>query len=139
MRLIRAATPGQIDLALLLVRLAVGVIFIAHGGQKIFVTGLSGVGSGFAQMGIPAGEVVGPLVGLVEFMGGLAILMGLMTRLAAIATTIVMCGAISLVHLPNGYFNSEFPLALLITSMALAVAGGGAYSVDARLAARARG
>lgn len=138
MRLIRPATPGQINLALLLVRLVVGMVFVAHGGQKVFVTGLGAVGGGFAQMGVPAGELVGPLVGLVELLGGLAIMTGLMTRLAAMGTTVVMLGAIGLVHLPNGYFNSEFPLALLITSMALAVAGGGSYSMDARLAERMR-
>lgn len=142
MRLIRPATPAQIDLALLVIRLAVGAVFVGHGGQKIFVHGLEGVGNGFAQMGVPLAAVTGPLVGLTEFLGGIALIAGALTRLAALGTAVVMLGAIALVHLPNGFMGSggmEFPLALFAGSVALLLTGGGAYSVDARLAgSRAR-
>jgi putative oxidoreductase len=130
---------NRLDLALAVLRVIVGVVFIAHGGQKLFVFGLGGVTSGFAGMGIPAATIVAPLVALVEFLGGLALVTGLLTRLAALGLAIDMVGAIALVHLPNGFFGPkgfEFPLSLLAASVALAIAGAGRYSLDGVIAER---
>jgi len=132
-------TARQVDVALLLVRLALGTIFIAHGGQKLFVFGLSGVAGSFGQMGIPMGHLVGPMVAFVEFGAGIAIILGLLTRLAALAIAINMLGAIWFVHLPNGFFlprGFEFNLALLGLAFALVSAGAGAFSLDAMLSRR---
>lgn len=132
-------TGRQIDFSLTILRLVLGSIFIAHGAQKIFVYGLSGVAGSFGQMGVPGAEVMGPLVALVEFFGGIAIVLGLLTRLAALGTAATMIGAIVLVHLKAGFFNPngvEFPLSLLAMSLALVVAGAGRLSIDALIARR---
>lgn len=124
---------------LLLIRLVLGIIFIAHGWQKVFTYGMSGVGENFVQMGIPLGAALGPVVSLVELLGGVAILLGLFTRAAAVGVASVMVGAIVFAHLPAGFFapnGYEFPLMLMVTAAALAVLGGGAYSADAVLERR---
>src|SRR5215218_2146780 len=83
--------PAQrLNLALTLLRVVAGVIFTAHGGQKLFVYGFEGVSGAFAQMGVPMAGVMGPFVALVEFFGGLALVVGLLTRLAAFGLAITM-------------------------------------------------
>ena len=134
-------TPNrrQVDIALTVLRVVLGVTFILHGGQKLFVYGFDGVAGSFAQMGIPAAGFLGPLVALTEFFGGIAITLGLLTRLAALGIGATMVVAILTVHLKQGFFNPggiEFPLALLASAVALVLTGAGAYSVDAAIAKR---
>jgi len=131
--------PRRIDIALLLIRLAVGVIMVAHGYQKVFTYGLAGVSGGFAQMGIPMANIVGPLVALVELLGGIALIIGLLTRLAALGLAIDMLGAILLVHFKNGFFlpqGYEFVLALFTMAVALAFMGAGEFSLDGLIGRR---
>jgi putative oxidoreductase len=113
---------------------------MAHGGQKLFVFGLDGVAGGFAQMGVPMAGLVGPLVAFVEFFGGLALITGLLTRLAGVGLAVVMTGAMMLVHLPNGFFapnGIEFTLALFGAAVALVLTGAGRFSLDALVPSRA--
>ena len=134
MSLFNAPSRRQIDTALAVLRVVLGVTFILHGGQKLFVYGFDGVTGAFGQMGIPAPGFFGPFVALVEFFGGIAITLGLLTRLAALGVGATMVVAILTVHLKQGFFNPggvEFPLSLLASAIALVVAGAGAYSVDA--------
>jgi len=139
MRVIAPASTRQLNLGLTILRVVAGVIFAAHGGQKLFVFGLDGVAGGFAQMGVPLAGLVGPAVALFEFAGGLALVAGLLTRPVALGLAAVMLGALFLVHLPAGFFmpnGYEFVLALFGAAAALAVTGAGEWSLDARLAGR---
>jgi putative oxidoreductase len=131
--------PARTDLGLAALRLATGAIFAIHGGQKLFVYGFGGVSGAFGGMHIPAPGITGPLTGLVEFFGGLALITGLLTRLASFGLAVTMLGAIAFVHLANGFFapnGFEYPLALLGANVALALAGAGRFSVDAIIARR---
>lgn len=126
--------PIRVDAGLALLRIATGVIFAAHGAQKLFVYGFGGVSGAFAGMGVPLPGITGPLVALLEFFGGLALVAGLLTRLAGLGLSINMLGAIALVHIGAGFFNPngvEFPLSLFAASAALALTGAGRYSLDA--------
>ncbi len=127
------------DIAVAVLRATTGAIFLVHGAQKLFVYGFAGVTAAFGQMGAPLPGITGPATALVEFLGGLALISGLLTRLSAFGLAITMLGAISIVHLGNGFFNPagiEFPLALLGATVALAINGAGRISLDALIARR---
>ena len=138
---ILATTPGWDALAL---RLVAGVIFIAHGAQKLFGWfgggGLEGTGQWMASIGLEPGYLMALLAGGGEFFGGVLLVVGLLTRPAALICAFTMVVAIVVVHLDNGFFarsgGYEFSLALLSMSIALAVRGAGSGSVDQKLAQR---
>ncbi len=122
-----------------LLRVVLGLVFLMHGGQKLFVYGLEGVTGSFAQMGIPAATLVALFTTAVEFGGGLALLLGLFTRAAAALTAVVMLGALFTVHLAAGFFlpnGYEFVLTLLAGSGALVLLGSGPLAADNLLGRR---
>jgi putative oxidoreductase len=135
------ATDSQ--LGSLALRLPLGIIFMAHGAQKLFGWfggyGLEGTGQWLASIGLAPGYLMALLAGSGEFFGGLAILLGLLTRPAAAVLAFTMAVAILSVHIGNGLFMSnngyEFGLALLAGSVALALLGGGRWSLDRVLVA----
>lgn len=125
-----------------LLRVVLGIVFLMHGGQKLFVYGLEGVTGSFTQMGIPAASLAAIFATAVEFGGGLALLLGLFTRAAAALTAVVMLGALFTVHLAAGFFlpnGYEFVLTLLAGSGALVLLGSGPLAVDNLLARRNAG
>ncbi len=125
---------------LAVLRVVVGIVFLMHGGQKLFFMGFGGVAAFMGRLGIPAPMLAAVVVTLVECLGGLALLLGLFSRWAAIPLAIDVAVAILVVHLPHGFFmpsGFEFPLTLLAANVALAFLGSGEWSVD-RLLARGR-
>jgi putative oxidoreductase len=137
MSLFNTASQKQVDTGLAILRVVIGAIFVAHGGQKLFVFGLDGVAGAFGQMGIPMAGILGPFVAFVEFFGGLALVSGLLTRLASLGLLSTMVVAILKVHLPNGFFapnGIEFPLALIGGTALLALTGAGSLSIDSLIA-----
>ena len=136
MSFFRASSPRQLSLGLAALRLAVATIFIRHGAQKLFVFGFAGVTGAFTQMGVPFPGVTGPFIALLEFFGGIALLIGLLTRLIALGFVFDMLGAILLVQLKRGFSGYELEFLLLGSSLALVLTGAGRFSVDALLAGR---
>lgn len=134
-----ASTPRHQAIGVAILRVITGIVFAAHGYQKLFVYGMAGVQGAFTKMGAPMPTITGPLVALLEFFGGLALIIGLFTRLAALGLAIDMLGAILIVHLAGGFFlpaGYEFALLLMAASLTVAVAGPGAFAVDGSIAGR---
>lgn len=114
-------------------RVVVRIVFLAHGGQKLFVWGFNAGAGFFGQVGIPLPMLAAIVVTLVEFLGGLALLLGLFSRWAAIPLAINMLGAMLTVHLKAGFFlpnGYEFVLTLLAANVALALLGSGEASLE---------
>jgi len=123
----------------LVLRIPVGVILAAHGAQKLFGwfdgPGLEGVAGWFASIGLNPGLLMATLAGSAEFFGGILLILGLLTRPAAVFAAFTMLIAILIGHIGQGegFFQYEFGLALLAATVCLAIQGGGSYSVDERV------
>jgi putative oxidoreductase len=126
-------------MALTLLRLAVGGVFVVHGAMKL--DDIAGTAAGFAKAGIPAPELAVYLAILGEFFGGMGLLLGALTPLAAMGPVLVMASAIWFVHRGRGMLNEnhgwEWPLTLLLVCLFFAAHGPGPISVD-ELASRFR-
>ena len=125
----------------LFLRLAIGIMFAFHGAQKLFGAfgghGIQGFTQGLAGMGIPFPQVSAYLAGGAEFFGGILLILGLLTRLAAIPLLVVMMVAIFKAHWANGFSMQnggfEYPFIICGALFALLTLGGGAFSVDQKL------
>lgn len=127
-----------------LVRIITGLLLMPHGAQKLFGWfgggGLSGTGQFFeSSLGMSPGVLWAGAAGTVEFFGGLALVLGLLTRPAALGVVVLMCVAMT-VHIPQGFFWSdggyEYPLMWGILAVAILLRGGGEWSLDARFGLR---
>ena len=124
--------------AALVLRVPVGLILAAHGAQKLFGWfggyGLEGTGQWLASIGLEPGYAMALLAGGAEFFGGLALVLGLLTRPAALVAAFTMLVAIFSVHIGNGLFMSnngyEYALTLFVVTLALAVQGAGRFALD---------
>jgi putative oxidoreductase len=127
----RRLLPLNMDLALLILRVVLGIIMIYHGWPKL--TNLGGTIEGFIGMGIPLPAVSAVFAMVAEVFGGLLLLVGAFTDIAGLLVAIDMLGAITFVHAKNGFpvneGGFEWPLALLAMALAIAFAGPGRYAV----------
>lgn len=127
---------------LTILRIAVGVIFAAHGSQKLFGLfggyGLAGTAQYMDSIGLHPGYLMATLAGGTEFFAGLALIIGLLVRPAALGLIFLSLVAIFTVHISNGLFMAnngyEFALALLGGSLAVLIEGAGKLSVDRAIA-----
>lgn len=116
------------DLAILFLRIAVGVIFIVAGWGKI--TGIEGTQGFFGNIGIPAAGLMAWVVALVEFVGGIMVLIGLYIRVPSILLAVVMVVAIFTVKMGGEFSNMRIDITLLAMSLALFILGSGKISVE---------
>jgi len=139
--LLSRVLTSKAGVAALILRVPVGLILMAHGAQKLFGwfsgNGLAGTAGWMSSMGMEPGYLMAILAGGAEFFGGLALVLGLLTRPAALVAAFTMLVAIFSVHISNGLFASdggyEYALTLMVALLALAVQGGGAMSMDKAL------
>jgi putative oxidoreductase len=131
------------DYGLLVLRVGVGLVFVAHGLQKAFVFGPEGLAGSFGSIGIPLPYLNAVFITGLEIAAGLALVAGALTRVFAVLLGATMVVAIATVHLANGFFMEtngyEFALLLLFANAALTLTGAGVRSVDARLFGRRDG
>jgi len=132
------------SLSTLPLRLIAGLLFIAHGAQKLFAWfggyGLEGTGQWMESIGLAPGYLMALMAGSAEFFGGLFLLAGFLTRPTSFVLAITMLVAIFTVHIDNGLFMSangyEFGLALFAMSVSLIFSGAGKFSLDKTIAQR---
>ncbi|MDQ0872366.1 putative oxidoreductase [Paenibacillus sp. V4I3] len=129
----------SIALGLLIIRLVVGLSFMAHGAQKLFGWfggyGPKGTGGWMESIGIKPGVAMAVMAGLMEFVGGALFAAGLGTVIASLLIVMTMVVAIVKVHAKSGYWATaggyEYNLLLIAIAVGVALTGAGAYSVDA--------
>ena len=138
-------TSTSDDIALTTLRLVLGVVFFAHGAQKLLGWfggfGYHGTMAAFKQFGMPTPLIL--LIMAIEFCGGLGLILGFLTRIPAFGVLCLMIGAIFMVHLPNGFFMNwygnqkgegfEFHLLAIAIAAALLLRGAGPFSIDRTL------
>lgn len=132
----------RLDIALLLLRAMIGVVFITHGSQKLFGAfgggGLDAAANAMAGFGLKPGRFFAVLAGISEFSGGLLLLVGLLTPLAGLIITGVMIVAIAVSTGERGFIvlgglGYEYNLVLIAIALALVLAGPGRLSIDSQL------
>ncbi|MDV2476525.1 DoxX family protein [Rhodococcus zopfii] len=126
------------DIAILLARLGIGVVFLVHGLQKLTVNGYSGTKAGFEGMGVPVPQVTAFIATWVEILGGISLILGLLVPVFGVLLFLNMLGAYLFVHMGNGVYVSdggwELVAVLGLASLLLAAVGAGAFGLDRFLA-----
>jgi putative oxidoreductase len=132
----------QTTTALTILRVIAGFLFAAHGWQKFSEFTIAGTQASFAKMGVPAAELAAPMVATLELVGGIALILGVLTRVFAALLALDMLGALFLVHASAGVFAAtggyELVLLLAAGALAIALAGAGRLSADAALFGRSK-
>jgi putative oxidoreductase len=124
------------DYGIAAIRVMVGVVFLAHGLMKLTGFGVTGTAGFFAQQGIPLPLLSAVLAIGAETLGGIALILGLGTRLVAAPLAFTMLVAVVSVHLSGGFFSPngfEYPLTLLVASAGLGLTGSGAFALESAL------
>lgn len=137
MRLFQAGNGPR---SVILIRLLVGAVFLAEGIQKFLFPAALGVGR-FAKIGLPAPEFLAPFVGVVEITCGVLVIVGLLTRWAAVPLLIDMVVAITTTKIPMLHTQGFWAMAheartdwcMLLGALFLLIVGPGVWSIDARV------
>ncbi|KJZ42851.1 MULTISPECIES: DoxX family protein [Pseudomonas] len=140
--LINKVLSTRAGYGLTVLRIVVGIISAAHGSQKLFGAfggyGLAGTAQYMESLGLTPGYLMATLAGGIEFFAGLALIIGLLVRPAALGLAFLLLVAIFSVHISNGLFMAnngyEFALALLGGSIAVLIEGAGKLSADRAIA-----
>ena len=141
-KLIHTVLGSRAGYGLTVLRVFVGIIFAAHGSQKLFGWfgggGLAGTAQWMESIGLAPGTLMAVLAGGTEFFGGLALIVGLLARPAALGLSFTLLVAIFSVHISNGLVMAnngyEFALALLGGTVAVLIEGAGKLSIDRAIA-----
>ena len=136
--LLTSLFTSNAGLSALVLRVPVGIVLAAHGAQKLFAWfggyGLEGTGQYMESIGLAPGFLMALLAGSAEFFGGLALVLGVLTRPAALVSAFTMLMAIFTAHISNGLFLSnggyEYALALFAATLSLVFSGAGRLAVD---------
>lgn len=134
--------PAARDLALLLARIGLGVVFLAHGWRKLRDGGVDGTAAGFAATGVPAPQASAWFATVVELVGGGLLVLGVLVPLVGLLLFLDMVGALVFVHAGSGVFVAdggwELVVALGVGSLVVAASGSGRYGADGLLTLRRR-
>ncbi|MCU1729810.1 DoxX family protein [Pseudomonas sp. 7P_10.2_Bac1] len=141
-KLIQTVLGTRAGFGLTVLRIFIGIVFAAHGSQKLFGWfgggGLAGTAQWMESIGLAPGTLMALLSGGTEFFGGLALIIGLLARPAALGLSFTLLVAIFSVHIHNGLFMAnngyEFALALLGGTLAVLIEGAGRLSLDRAIA-----
>ena len=139
--LIKSILTTNAGAGIAVLRITTGLTFMAHGSQKLFGAfggpGLQGMAGWLESLGVTPGYLMATLAGSAEFFGGLALVLGLLVRLASIPLIVAMLVAVFSVHLANGFFITangfEYAFTLIMISVALLIRGAGPSSLDRKL------
>lgn len=127
------------DAVLLVARVVLGVVLVAHGLQKV-LQGVSATAEGFGTMGVPLPDAAAVVAMAVELGGGALLILGLLTPIAGLLSAVILAGAIVFAHLGNGIFAAdggwEVAAGLGVCALVLAVVGPGRFSLDQMLSSR---
>ena len=129
------STEGQKRAALAVLRVGIGIVFMMHGYQKLFIMGHAGVTGFFGSLGIPMPGASAWLVSCLEFGGGILLIVGAFVRPIALMLAFDMLVAILTLHIKNGFFMGEKPgvefvMTLMVGAIAIVIGGSGSFSVD---------
>ena len=124
---------SQRAIGYLILRVLGGYILLWTGYQKLFEAGFAGTIEAFGKMGIVVPQVTGPFIALLEFFGGAAIILGLVTRYLGVLFVIEFIVAFFAVKIGSGYVNFRIDLALFSFAVLWATHGAGEYSLDRTL------
>lgn len=128
------------DAGLLIARVLLGAVLIVHGGQKLFSNGVAGTGAFFESVGVPAATFFAGFAGTVELVGGILLVLGLLTPVVSVFVAIVMAGAYFYVHQANGIYAAENGWELVavigLATVVFGLVGPGRFSLDALIAGR---
>lgn len=128
------------DAGLLITRVLLGAVLIVHGSQKLFVNGVDGTGAFFESVGVPAATFAAAFAGTVELVGGILLILGLLTQVVAVFVAVVMAGAFFYVHQANGIYAAENGWELVavigLATVVFGLVGPGRFSFDALIAGR---